>query len=620
VAVIRLRTIVPNGDASEWTTRAFLKSDESLRLDADVIPLESPYATARRELAEADGQLAEAQAGHDDAVRAHQAAVARRKGPTIFKSPGLVAAEHAVRAAEERVRSAKALVEDLGPKLGQARERRTAARRGALHRFVVLASLVAVAALVSVWTWRASWPADTGMASDGLVPEFLIAGLLFALTFLLLDLALSRGKSDRSLWLVLLVVASCAGLLVAHDVPHDRAATGFAIGGVALVGFLVAWVIGLGWTADPNLLALHNFYRARLVRAYLGASNHEERRATEITETAAHDDIPLKDLRNHEVGAPVHVINATLNLVGGRDLSTAQRFAAPFTMSSEICGSARTGYHWTADYMDGALTLGTAIATSGAAVSTNMGSKTISSALALLLALFNVRLGLWAPTPNKGRWYERQPRLWPFYLLREAMSQTNDLGSYCYLTDGGHFDNTGLHALVERGCRCILVLDDGADVAPCFSDMGEAIRRCRIDFGTEIFLEDGVTEFAKTKHGGLADVHLVRGRITYAEPHLRMLGWSEEEMKDPTGVVLWVKPAVTKADPVDIRQYKLENAAFPQQTTADQWYDESQFESYRALGYHSLAVSLAKPGLAEPALQDTWAETHAQIRQFFDAL
>ena len=39
-------------------------------------------------------------------------------------------------------------------------------------------------------------------------------------------------------------------------------------------------------------------------------------------------------------------------------------------------------------------------------------------------------------------------------------------------------------------------------------------------------------------HGGLADVHLVRGRITYAEPHLRMLGWSEEEMKDPSGVVL----------------------------------------------------------------------------------
>jgi hypothetical protein len=241
-----------------------------------------------------------------------------------------------------------------------------------------------------------------------------------------------------------------------------------------------------------------------------------------------------------------------------------------------------------------------------------MGSKSTSSALALLLALFNVRLGLWAPTPNKGRWFERQPRLWPFYLLREALSQTNDLGTYCYLTDGGHFDNTGLYALVERGCRYVLVLDDGADVAPCFSDMGEAIRRCRIDFGAEIMLEAGVTEFGKTANGGLAGVHLVRGRIRYAESHLRMLGWSDAERADSEGVVIWVKPVVTADDPVDVRQYKLENAAFPQQTTADQWYDESQFESYRALGYQSLAGALDR--LPSPP------QTFGEIPSFFTNL
>jgi hypothetical protein len=27
-------------------------------------------------------------------------------------------------------------------------------------------------------------------------------------------------------------------------------------------------------------------------------------------------------------------------------------------------------------------------------------------------------------------------------------------------------------------------------------------------------------------------------------------------------------------------------AQFPHESTADQWFDESQFESYRALGYH----------------------------------
>jgi hypothetical protein len=49
---------------------------------------------------------------------------------------------------------------------------------------------------------------------------------------------------------------------------------------------------------------------------------------------------------------------------------------------------------------------------------------------------------------------------------------------------------------------------------------------------------------------------------------------------------------ITDRDSVDVRQYRLENAAFPQQTTADQWYDESQFESYRALGYQALARTL----------------------------
>src|SRR5262249_26343721 len=40
-----------------------------------------------------------------------------------------------------------------------------------------------------------------------------------------------------------------------------------------LIYALAAWVLAYGWMADPNLLSLHEFYRARLTRAYLGASN-----------------------------------------------------------------------------------------------------------------------------------------------------------------------------------------------------------------------------------------------------------------------------------------------------------------------------------------------------------
>jgi hypothetical protein len=504
--------------------------------------------------------------------------------------------------------------------LSSAKARQARAQQRA-HRLQALLKVVAMAftAELVAWCWLSAqgfFPHElkVGLLGGSAVSTLAIAGVLLALVFLLLDFLFTRRDSDRSVALMLGAALTSGALVILYNNESATSALEFTTVGVALIALLVSLVTGLGWMADPNLLALHNFYKARLVRAYLGASNATERRDKEITETAPHDDLALKDLKNHERGAPVHIINATLNLVGGRDLATAQRSAAPFTMSSEICGSARTGYHPTSEYMRGTLSLGTAIATSGAAVSTNMGSKTISSSLALLLALFNIRLGLWAPTPNKGRWYESRPRLWPFYLLQEALSQTNDVGAYCYLTDGGHFDNTGLYALIERGCRRILVLDDGADPLPCFSDMGEAIRRCRIDFGAEIGLSKALDQFIPDSHG-LGRVHVTRGRIEYSTAHLEMLGWSDENIQTKrNGIILWVKPVLTKEDAVDVRQYKLENRAFPHQTTADQWYDESQFESYRALGYQAIARAIDRvlPGEKPGDFED--------IDAFFTAL
>lgn len=44
-------------------------------------------------------------------------------------------------------------------------------------------------------------------------------------------------------------------------------------------------------------------------------------------------------------------------------------------------------------------------------------------------------------------------------------------------------------------------------------------------------------------------------------------------------------------EPADLLNYKLTHPGFPHQSTADQWFDESQFESYRKLGHHiGLAV------------------------------
>jgi len=386
--------------------------------------------------------------------------------------------------------------------------------------------------------------------------------------------------------------------------------------GLAVVAGFAGWTFALGWIADPNALSLHTFYRARLVRAYLGASNpHRLARGHDISEPDRDDDMPLARVRSGERGGPYPLINTTLNLVGGRDLVTAQRWAASFTLAPRYCGSSRTGYRPTEAYMSGALTLGAAVAASGAAVSPSMGSRTLSAALSLLLAAFNIRLGLWVPTPNRAGWTIPQTRLWPYYLLRESLSQTNDLGERCYITDGGHFDNTGVYALIERGCRYIVLSDASADPARCFADVGEVIRRCRIDFGAEIELD---TQAFRPAGDGPGRVHVTCGRIRYDAEHLRGLGRTVAKDDDAGGWLVWIKPTVLPGDAADVRQYRLENTQFPHQTTVDQWFDESQFESYRKLGELSAEAAFGAATRTVPLVGQN--VTSALVQRFFAAV
>ena len=436
-----------------------------------------------------------------------------------------------------------------------------------------------------------------------------VTGLLFCLLATVIEVWLGDARTRRSAWLVAASYAALSGFLILSffaNQPSGVAVTthmsmtlGFSA--LGLLTMALAWTLALGWMADPNLLSLHLFYKNRLVCAYMGASNGK-REGAEITETAEDDDVVLSELNNCErSGAPYHLINTTLNLVGGRDLATAQRSSASFLLSQRYCGSSRTGFRETSKYMDNRMTVGTATAVSGAAFSPNMGSKNQTAALAMLMTLLNVRLSYWAPTPNKGTWHSPQARLWPFYLFYEFLSQTNDVSSYCCLTDGGHFDNTGLYSLVERGCRYILVIDNGADPTPCFEDLGDAIRRCRIDFGAEIHLPlttllKLVDEASKEQ---LARTHYSVGTINYSREHLSHLGRDPEEINDPSareGIIVLIKPVLVDGVSADVRQYARQFKDFPQQSTANQWFDEAQFESYRKLGERSAHAAFAKTG------------------------
>jgi hypothetical protein len=50
------------------------------------------------------------------------------------------------------------------------------------------------------------------------------------------------------------------------------------------------------------------------------------------------------------------------------------------------------------------------------------------------------------------------------------------------------------------------------------------------------------------------------------------------------GLLLYIKPMLRGNEPPDVVSYNTNHGDFPHQTTADQFFDESQTESYRMLG------------------------------------
>lgn len=427
----------------------------------------------------------------------------------------------------------------------------------------------------------ASWGHDR-------IPQVVVAGVMATLSLLLLEVAAGRGANTRCIALSIIACTMFVLIGATMSLPGTTAHAALTI--VALVSIILGWVLALGWLADPNALTIHAFYKARLVRAYMGASNPLRAQATEadITDAVPGDDVLLTKLRNTDRGAPYHLVNTMLNLVGSGDLATQARSSESFLMSKNYCGSIRTGFRRTDEYSCGLISLGTAVAVSGAAASPSMGAQTPSAALSALLTLFNVRTGYWAPTPSMSYWRSGSTRLWPVYTLQELVSQTTDLLPYCYLTDGGHYENTGAYSLIQRGCNLIVVGECGADPKTVLEDLGNLIRKVRIDFAAEVVFDDEDIRKLRSDPPG---ERIVIGKIYYNDRHMKELGLPASES---VGTIIIMKPNLSGSEPVDVKQYGFLNSEFPQQNTFDLSYDEAQFESYRRLGQLSGELAAAR--------------------------
>jgi hypothetical protein len=374
-------------------------------------------------------------------------------------------------------------------------------------------------------------------------------------------------------------------------------------------GYIVFWLlVGMLATAfvavvasrnvNINRFSIHALYRNRLIRAYLGASR--QRRYPDLftgfddqDNLAAHELWPPKPRPNGENTLSLfHVVNITLNVVQSKRLAWQQRKAESFTVSALHCGAAYQGFRPSKEYgAPSGVSLGTAMAISGAAASPNMGYNS-SPSITLLLALFNVRLGWWLGNPGpegEATYKDEGPATAIVPLAQEAFGQTTDDKPYVYLSDGGHFENLGLYEMVRRRCRFIVAVDAGCDPKFNFEDLGNAVRKIYIDLGIRVRF-DGLSTIINDPPASLLS------SLTNPDPSKEVripycvIGTVDYASADGTedgcgnGYILYVKPAYHGDEGAGIRSYKAANPTFPHETTVDQFFTESQFESYRSLG------------------------------------
>lgn len=411
-----------------------------------------------------------------------------------------------------------------------------------------------------------------GLNTIAAVAAAIFAAVVVALLSIGLDTAfkpLAAGADGHISWTIVFVAGILLGVLI----------------------YAAAHVLSI------NRYSLHGLYRNRLVRAFLGASRNEKERdktKNAFTDFDGRDSPLLQELWEHDVTPtgthwkPFHVISGALNLVSSKNLAWQERMAAPFTFSPLHCGSAifsdgayRTTYATAGQPpYGGNLTLGTAMAISGAAVSPSMGYNS-SPGVAFLMALFNVRLGWWLANPRGDNPYYSEVKptnaLRPFFM--EMFGLTSETERWVYLTDGGHFENLGLYEMVRRRCRVIVVSDAGCDPDYTFEDLGNALRKIWIDLGVRIdlrgldLLKKRFTERPSPAEEG---PYWAIGDIRYGEA---------DGGKSQDGLLLYFKSGLHGTEPMGVLSYAIAHATFPHETTLNQFFSESQFESYRALGY-----------------------------------
>lgn len=331
--------------------------------------------------------------------------------------------------------------------------------------------------------------------------------------------------------------------------------------------YTVAFSVFLALFGNVNLVSMHRYYRNRLMEAFMPIVESAEGadKSSKLDRHRIYKKAPNSD-------APFHIINATVNMVGSDNPKRQGRGGDNFILSPLFCGAESTGYAPTNQYVGNTMDLATAMAISGAAVDPN-SYVTRSRPVSFLMTLLNLRLGYWIRNPKRPASFNgvfSRP-WWFFYMLYEILGNgLNEDYRHVHLADGGHFENLGLYELVRRRCRFIIISDAAADPDYGFLDLAKVIEMVRVDFGAKVTLS--TDDLVPQGEGRFSEHAFTTGSIEYID--------CEEPAK-----LIYIKTAITKGLSEDIYGYRRANPTYPDESTADQFFDETQFEAYRELGF-----------------------------------
>ena len=205
---------------------------------------------------------------------------------------------------------------------------------------------------------------------------------------------------------------------------------------------------------------------------------------------------------------------------------------------------------------------------------------------------------------DRFRW-----RVRPTAFLREMLSQLDETHRWVNVSDGAHIENLAGIELLRRRCKYIIIGDGEADPDVHFAGLATLIRCASLDLGIEIDIDlDEIRLRGRSRRdrGRVGKTHWVLGTIRYPE--------RDAENRRREGFLLYVKSSFTGDESVAIQEYRHRHPLFPHQSTADQFFDEDQFEAYRALGQHVAESALATASGSPMSFSEfeAWFETMAR--------